>query len=213
LKRLLVILSCALALPMLAPQAAAQSFGQYGGADPLPVNGRLFGVYLNASDSVVGILGQLRLSFYPGIDFGFQGGLARADNGASDRTTLRLGGDLKGLFSRAGEQGPLDLAVGGHLGVEVGDSYNVLRLGPNLVASRALPVGENGAVVPYGSLGLMFSRVSAGAADESDFSFPMRAGIEVRAMPEFRFLAELQVSIGDDFNDDVGLAAGINLPF
>lgn len=213
MKPLLAILLCALALPALAPRARAQSYGQYGGADPLPVNGRMFGVYLNASDSIVGILGQLRLSFYPGIDFGFQGGLARTDEASSDRTTLRLGGDVKGQFARAGEQGPLDLAVGGHLGVDVGDNYNVLRIGPTLVASRMAPVGDSGAVVPYGSLGLMFSRVSVGDADESDFSFPLRVGVEVRAMPEFRFLAELQVNVGDDFNDDVGLAAGVNLPF
>lgn len=213
MKLALAVLPCALALLAAPTHARAQSFGQYGGADPLPVNARLFGVYLDASDSVVGLLAQLRLSFYPGIDFGFQGGLARADEGAGDRTTLRLGGDLKGIFSRAGEQSPFDLAVGGHLGVEVGDGYNVLRLGPNLVGSRLLPVGENGGFVPYGSLGLMFTRVSAGDADESDFSFPLRAGIEVRATPEFRFLAELQVNVGDDFNDDVGLAAGVNLPF
>jgi hypothetical protein len=208
-----VILPCVVTLLSFAPHAHAQSYGQYVGADPLPVNGRLFGVYLNASDGVVGILSQLRLSFYPGIDFGFQGGFARTDAGTEDRTTLRLGGDLKGLVSRAGEQGPFDVAVGGHLGVEVGDNFNVLRLGPNVVGSRLVPMGENGGVVPYGSLGIMFSRVSAGDADESDFSFPLRAGIEVRAMPEFRFLAELQVNIGDDFNDDVGLAAGVNLPF
>jgi hypothetical protein len=207
------ILPCVVTLLSIAPHAHAQSFGQYVGADPLPVNARLFGVYLNASDSVVGILSQLRLSFYPGIDFGFQGGIGRTDAGSGDRTTLRLGGDLKGLVSRAGEQGPLDVAVGGHLSVEVGDNYNVMRIGPSVVASRLLAMGESGGVVPYGSLGLTFTRVSAGDADESDFSFPLRAGVEVRAMPEFRFLAELQVNIGDDFNDDVGLAAGVNLPF
>jgi len=203
----------ALALSSLAPAAHAQSYGQYGGADPLPVNARLFGVYLNASDSVVGVLSQLRLSFYPGIDFGFQGGFARTDEGASNRTTLRLGGDLKGRITAAGEEAPLDLSVGGHLGVDVGDNYNVLRLGPTLVASRVLAMGQGGGVVPYGSIGLTFTRVSVGNTDESDFSFPLRAGIEVRAMPEFRFLAELQVNVGDDFNDDVGLAAGVNLPF
>ncbi len=209
----LATLVSVLALLATAPAARAQSFGQYGGADPIPVNGHVFGVYLNASDHVVGILSQLRLSFYPGIDFGFQGGLARSDADTKDRTTLRLGGDLKGLVTRAGEAGPMDVAVGGHLGVEVGDNYNVLHLGPNVVASRLFPVGDNGAVVPYGSLGLMFSRVSVGNADDSDFSFPLRGGVELRTMPEFRFMAELQVNIGDAFNDDVGLAAGVNLPF
>jgi hypothetical protein len=208
-----IILLSALGLVAFAPVAGAQSFGQYGGADPLPVNARVFGVYLNASDRVIGIMSQLRLSFYPGVDFGFQGGIARTDAGSSDRTTLRLGGDLKGIVSRAGEQGPLDVAIGGHLGVEVGDNFNILHLGPNVVASRATPIGDSGSLVPYASLGIKFARVSAGESDQSDFSFPIRAGIELRTMPEFRFIAELQANIGDDFNDDIGLVAGVNLPF
>lgn len=213
MKARLAVPALIVALCALAPRTEAQSYGQYGGADPLPVNGRMFGVYLNASDNVVGILSQLRLSFYPGVDFGFQGGFARYDLGSTNRTTLRLGGDLKGLITEASEQSPLDLAVGGHLGVEVGDNYNVLHIGPTLVGSHTFSMGENGGVVPYGSLGLMFSRVSVGDADDSDFSFPLRIGVEVRTTPEFRFLAELQVNVGDDFNDDVGLAAGVNLPF
>jgi hypothetical protein len=213
LKHRFAVLTSLLAIALLAPAAQSQSFGQYGGAEPLPVNGRVFGVYLNASDNVVGILSQLRLSFYPGIDFGFQGGLARTDFGSSNKTTLRLGGDLKGLVSRAGEQGPLDVSVGGHLGVDIGDKYNVLRLGPTVFVSRTFVTEQGTGIVPYGSIGLTFARVSVGDTDETDFSFPIRFGAELRAMPEFRFLAELQVNAGDQTSDDVALVAGVNLPF
>jgi hypothetical protein len=208
-----IILPSVFALLAAAPAAHAQSFGQYGGAETIPVNARVFGAYLNASDHVIGIMSQLRLSFYPGVDFGFQGGLARTDTGPSDRTTLRLGADLKGLVSRARADGPFDVSVGGHLGVEVGDNYNVLHLGPAVTVSRVVAMGDGGGLVPYAGLGLKFTRVSAGDSDASDFSFPLRLGAELRAMPEFRFVAELQANIGDDFNDDIGLVAGVNLPF
>src|SRR5258705_6644118 len=56
--------------------AFAQVPGQFTGAEILPVNAHMYGGYLVASNNVVGGLAQLRLSFYPGVDFGFQGGLA-----------------------------------------------------------------------------------------------------------------------------------------
>lgn len=213
MKHLRFFLLSLLAALTLAPTARAQTFGTFGGAEALPVNARLFGGYLHANDAVVGALAQLRLSFYPGVDFGFQGGIARTDGVDNDETTLRIGGDLKGQFAHAGEEGFLDMAVGGHLGVDIGDGYNVLRLGPTVIASRTLAMGEHGGFVPYASLGLTFTRISAGDFDDSDFSFPLRAGAEFRVNQAFRFLAELQVSLGDAIDDDIGLAAGVNLPF
>jgi hypothetical protein len=213
LKLLRPVVTSVLALLAIAPTARAQTFGQFGGADALPVNARLFGGYLHANDAVVGALAQLRLSFYPGVDFGFQGGLARTDAPGGDKTTLRIGGDVKGQVASAAESGVADMAVGGHLGIDIGDGYNVLRLGPTLFASRVLPLGEGGGVVPYGSLGLTFSRLSVGDFDDSDFSFPLRLGTEFRVNPAFRFLAELQVNISDQADDDLGIAAGVNLPF
>ena len=73
--RLGALRNALLALFTLMPGLAwAQVFGQYTGANPLEPNQHLFGAYLHTSDSVLGAVGQLRLSFFPGIDFGFQGG-------------------------------------------------------------------------------------------------------------------------------------------
>ena len=69
--RLLGLLLVLLAAPVTA---GAQVFGQYMGAEIVPVGGHLFGGYLQASQDQLGLLGQLRLSFYPGVDFGFHGG-------------------------------------------------------------------------------------------------------------------------------------------
>src|SRR4029077_6858714 len=70
-KRSVLVLLLA-ATPALVRPAAAQVWGQYTSAETVPVNGHMFGGYLHASSNFLGLLAQLRLSFYPNVDFGFQ---------------------------------------------------------------------------------------------------------------------------------------------
>lgn len=195
-----------------APTAHAQLFGQYTGGATVPMNGHLFGAHLNASENVVGLSAQLRLSFYPNIDFGFQGGLSRVNYPhRADRTVLRMATDLKCAVVRADEVSPFDVAIGGTIGVESGDGYQVISLGPTVVASRDYG-GENG-FTPFVGLGLLFSNIDVGPTDTSDMSLPLRAGAEWRMAPDVRITGELQLRLSDDFNDDLGLSVGVNLPF
>jgi hypothetical protein len=210
-KGTLACAACAAALA--AAPAHAQVFGQLVPAEPVPVNGHLFGAYLNASENTVGLLSQLRLSFYPNIDFGFHGGLTRIDAVGGDLTTLRVGTDIKFLVGQAGATMPVNLSVGGALGLERGDDYDVLSIGPTVVASRNLTVGQNGAITPYAGLGLVFSSLNIGTRDETDVSFPIRLGSEFRIAPELRITAELQLLLEDDFNDDIAFVTGVNMPF
>ena len=193
--------------------AAAQVFGQYTPADVLAVNARAFGAYVDFSENAAGLLAQLRLSFYPNVDFGFQGGLTRLDLGGSTKSTLRLGSDLRIAVARAGERFPVDVAAGGALGVETTDQYTSLRLGPSVVASRALPLAGAAAIAPYVGAMLCFANVTHDGESETDFSAPVRLGAELRAIPGVRIAAELQLRLGDDFDDDVAFAAGVNMPF
>jgi len=196
-----------------ASAAGAQTYGQLASAETVPINGHVFGAYINASDTLFGLLAQLRLSFYPNVDFGFQGGLARLDVGSSNRTLLRLGSDVKFVTARAGPAFPMDLAFDASLGVENADNYNVLRFGPALVGSRSFPLGGRSAIVPYAGLGLTFTRYDILGTNDTDFAVPFRAGAELRLAPELRVLAEFQVNFSDQLNDDVGFATGVNLPF
>lgn len=202
-----------LAASVSAAPAGAQVFGQLVPADPVPVNGHLFGGYLNASENSVGLLAQLRLSFYPNIDFGFHGGLNRVDLAGDDLTVLRVGTDIKFLLSHANESLPMDIALSAALGLERGDDFDVLSLGPAVVVSRNLTVGQNGAITPYAGLGLLFNSLTIGDADETDVSFPIRLGTEFRVAPELRIMAELQLLLEDEFNDDIGFVTGVNMPF
>lgn len=214
MKNALAAMLLVAALGGVAP-AHAQVFGQFTGAATVPTNGRLFGAYLTASENVVGGLAQLRLSFYPNVDFGFHGGLSRLDPGgtSADLTTLRVGGDLRWQVGHAGQGSAMDVAVGGALGIETADDLKVVSIGPSVVVSRTLGIGENGGLVPYGGLGLMFSSRDAFGIEDSDVSVPLRLGMEVRLVPELRIVAELQLFITDRYNDDVGFATGVNLPF
>jgi hypothetical protein len=194
--------------------AKATVFGQLTPADVTPVGGHQFGAYLNASENIVGILAQLRLSFYDNVDFGFHGGLTRIDLAGSDVTTLRIGGDLKFLAMRASESFPVDLAFGGAVGVEAGDDINILSLGPYVVASRTLAMGTNGGIVPYGGMGVFFTQSDVGdAIDDNSVAFPLRMGVEFRLAQELRIITELEIPLNDDFRDDIGFSTGVNLPF
>jgi hypothetical protein len=155
----------------------------------------------------------LRLSFYPNVDFGFQGGLSRLDLGTTTKTSLRLGADVRFGVAKASAGFPVDVAVGGGLGVETSDNYSVLKLGPSVVASRVFPFSGTSAVVPYAGMMLCFASVDVGANTETDFSLPLRLGAELRAIPGVHITAELQLRIGDDFDDHAAFSAGVNLPF
>ena len=209
MKRLALVLLLA-AGAVLARPAGAQVYGQYTSAEVVTVNGHVFGGYVHASNNFLGLLAQLRLSFYPNVDFGFQGGLTRISLAGGDVTTLRIGGDLKALVAHSSSG---DIAVGGALGIDTGDHLHVLTIGPTVVASRTFGSASGAGITPYGGLGLLFSNVEIGSRQFTDFSLPFRAGAEFRLAPEVRLCAELQLRVSDEVNDDFGFVTGVNLPF
>lgn len=209
MKRLALVLLFAAGAAFARP-AAAQVYGQYTSAEIVPVNGHMFGGYVHASNDFLGLLAQLRLSFYPNVDFGFHGGLTRISLAGGDVTSLRIGGDLKAQVAHS-TQG--DIAIGGALGIETGDHLHVLTVGPTVVVSRTFGTSSGAGITPYGGLGLLFSNVEIDDRQFTDFSMPIRAGAEFRLAPEVRLCAELQLRVSDEVNDDFGFVTGVNLPF
>jgi hypothetical protein len=209
------LLFLALFAASLAPvhTAHAQVFGQYTPAEILPVNARLGGAYVNFSQNVVGALGQLRLSFYPNVDFGFQGGLARLDLPGTSKTALRLGADVRFGVAKATADHPVDIAVGAGLGVETSDKYSVFKIGPSVVASHTFPFSSRSSVAPYAGAMLCFTSWDTDPATGTDFSVPVRLGAELRAIPGVRLTAEFQLRLGDEFDDRTGFSAGVDFPF
>lgn len=201
------------ALGILFPVLAhAQSPGPFTRAEILPVDGRAAGVYLNASESLTGLMSQLRLSFYPGIDFGFQGGFSRVEFVGGDRTLLQVGADIRFGVLKASQGAPIDFALGGGFGIDVGDDTNLLSLGPMAFASRTFPAGA-GSISPYAVTGISFSTASIGSEDRTDVHVPINLGVEYRPNAVFAVAAELQLRLENRFRDDVGLGAGVTFPF
>ncbi len=210
-----IILSAWIAgvLAVCAAPARAQSLGQFGGAEVVPVNGQAFGAYVDASAHVVGVISQLRLSFYPKVDFGFQGGLDRLDYLDVNRTVVRLGTDFKVLTAKAGPTFPVDLAFGAGLAVETGDNVSVLTVGPMGVVSRSFPAGAGGTIVPYGALGISYSSIDVPGRDDTGLQLPLKLGTEFRFAPELRFVVELQQKMGTSYSDKGSFAIGATFPF
>lgn len=207
-------LALAAALAALCSTATqAQTFGQFTGAEPLAVNARMFGAYVVASENVASLLAHLRLSFYPGVDFGFQGGIARQDYASGDRTNVRLGTDLKVAVRPQSDENPFAISMGGALSVETGDNFTILSLGPTLSISRSYPMGPQTAVTPYAGVGFAFSNIDVGIASDSDFSIPVHVGAETGLAPGVKLVTELQLHLADDFGDNFGFLGGVNLPF
>lgn len=211
MKRLLVF-GASLVLALAPACASAQVFGQYTGARTLDMNQRLFGTYLSFSSSEAMLIGQMRLSFYPGVDFGFQGGLSRVRASSKDRTSVNLGGDVRAQVVKHTDANPLDLSLGGAIGVRSAEDFNLLSVGPTIVASRTMPLG-GAEVTPYAGAGLMFTRSDLNNANATDLSVPLRFGAEFKLNADLRLVAELHLGVSDAIQDDVRFTVGTNFPF
>ena len=195
----------------LVSPVAAQINGALSEAHVVPVNGRLGGAYLQFDKDSATLAGQLRLSFYPNLDFGFQGGLSRMDLGSATRTSVRLGGDFRGQVATQGPAFPVTVSLGGGIGVESADNFTILSVGPQVVVARTLdPAGKWNA---YGGASLLLSRYDVANVRDTDTSFPVRAGMEFHANPDLRILAEAQLAVSDAIRDKLSVTLGVLFPF
>lgn len=211
--RFVAAIAIALVLVLGAGAAGAQVQGQYTGAQILEPGGHLFGGYLDVSRNVVGLMAQLRLSFYPGVDFGFQGGASRLSKDGTDKGTIRLGTDFRVGTHRATPERPYDLAFGGCLDVETGDNYNLFSIGPDVALSHSFNPGKTGGVTVFTGAVVLFTSASFGGNSDNGWSMPLRIGAEFIAAPSLRLTTELQYRAGDDFRDKTVIDIGVNAPF
>ena len=212
MKRLLPILAT-LALALAPGNSAAQVFGQLGGAEPVAMNARLFGAYFGYSQNQASLLGQLRLSFHPGVDLGFQGGLSRLKSGNQDHASVDLGIDARTLVARRGPTMPFDVSLGGAIAERSAEGTNLLSVGPTAAASRPLQIARSTELTPYLGIAMLLSRSDAGGSSTTDLSVPVRLGAELKPNPDMRLIAEIQLAVSDALGDNVRLVVGGNFPF
>ncbi len=195
-----------------AGSAHAQVFGQMGGARPLEMNGRRAGVVLQMGEQTLGLLGELRLSFYPGVDFGFQGGVSRVDVGIGRRSAIRLGADFRTRIAQSTPDMPLDLALGGAIGVETADEYTLMTVAPVLQVSRTFEFAGRPAT-PYGGISLLFSRLDVTGENQTDLGLGLALGASWEIQRDVHLLAELQPHFNDEFNDNFSALVGVQTAF
>jgi hypothetical protein len=206
------ILASALGLACLPAMAWSGMFAQLGGAKPLAMNTHAVGGFVYSSDDQFGLQGDLRMSIYPGVDFGFLGGVSRLSTPAGDRGIFRFGTDVQAEIGTGGSF-PLDIGVGGSLGIEIGDDFLVLGIGPELRLSREFPMGSSGTITPYGGVLLAFNRVDVAGTDEVEITTPFRLGADLTTGTGLGFLMEFQLTELHSFADDFLFSAGARMPF
>lgn len=209
MKRLIVLLAAA-GLAAASP-ALAQVHGTFTEARVVPVNGRLGGAYLQFDPHSATLMGQLRLSFYPNLDFGFLGGLSRIDVNNNTRTSVRLGGDFRGQLMTQSDSYPVNITLGAGLGLESADNFTILSVGPTAGVSRSLDYANQW--IAYGGASLLLSRVDLGSGNDTDTSFPLRVGLEFHPNPDIRLLSEIQLAVSDEIRDDFSFTVGVLFPF
>jgi hypothetical protein len=202
------------ALALIPSAAGAQVFGQFTGGSILPMSRNAIGGYLELSANLIGVTGQVRSSFQPNTDFGFQGGVGIYDQGGGNLTAVRLGADFRMLARQRDESFKMDLVFGAAIGVETGDDFNILRLGPSLIASR--PLGgtpENPRFRPYIGFELLFNREQVDDTNRSGMTLPFHVGTEWQLAPGLKLDAELQARIGNMYGDEAAFSTGLTTTF
>ena len=191
-----------------AGAASANAFGQFIPANPLRGGDNMFGGYLLFGDRVgddVGLLGQVRFSSSPKLDWGLQFGFA-----GGDETSVLLGGDLRPILHAADPDFPLDLAFDAGLGLSIADHITILEIVPAIEGSHRFDLeGSSSSLTPYMSIGLDINHVSVeDFDDDTDMDVVARFGLEWEATRKFAIMAEL--GVGDPANDFI---LGVNVPF
>ena len=205
--RRLALLTILLSSALFARTASAGAYGQLIPASPLMGGNNQFGVYLLLGDQVdnAGVLGQVRFSSSPRLDWGLQVGFSDGGSGA-----VLLGGDLRPILHRANDNFPLDLAFDAGLGLTIGDNVTVVQMVPAIEGSHRFALeGSSGALTPYMSIGLDIHHISLdNGPDNTNSDLVARFGLEWEATAKLGVMGEF--GVGDPANDFI---LGLNIPF
>ena len=211
MKRSLAAAAVALALACAASPALAQVYGIMNDAKVVPVNGHLGGGYLQFDKSSATLMGQLRLSLYPNMDFGFVGGLSRIDIENDNQTSVRLATDFRGQITNQSADFPVSITLGAAIALESADGFSLLSVGPTAAASRVLDQA-NQWTATFGA-SLLLSRSEINGDRNTDTSLPLRLGLQYAPNPDIRIMSEAQVGVSDEIRDDFSLMLGVLFPF
>jgi opacity protein-like surface antigen len=209
-KRLLAP-ALALAIACAASPALAQVYGILSDAKVVPLNGHLGGGYLQFDKSSATLMGQLRLSLYPNMDFGFVGGLSRLDIENDTKSSVRLATDFRGQIANQDASFPVSITLGAAIALESADGFSLLSVGPTAAASRVLDQA-NQWTATFGA-SLLLSRSEISGERNTDTSLPLRLGLQYSPNADIRIMSEAQLAVSDEIRDDFSFTLGVLFPF
>jgi len=199
------------ALVCAASPALAQVYGILNDAKVVPLNGHLGGGYLQFDKSSATLMGQLRLSLYPNMDFGFVGGLSRLDIDNDTKSSVRLATDFRGQISNQSANFPVSITLGAAIALESADGFSLLSVGPTAAASRVLDQA-NQWTATFGA-SLLLSRSEINGERNTDTSLPVRLGLQYAPNTDIRIMSEAQLGVSDEIRDDFQFTLGVLFPF
>ena len=211
MKRSLAAAAMAVALACAASPALAQVYGILNDAKVVPLNGHLGGGYLQFDKSSATLMGQLRLSLYPNMDFGFVGGLSRLDIENDTKSSVRLATDFRGQITNQSADFPVSITLGAAIALESADGFSLLSVGPTAAASRVLDQA-NQWTATFGA-SLLLSRSEINGDRNTDTSLPLRLGLQYAPNADLRIMSEAQLGVSDNIRDDFQFTIGVLFPF
>lgn len=211
MKRSLAAAAMAVALACAASPALAQVYGILNDAKVVPLNGHLGGGYLQFDKSSATLMGQLRLSLYPNMDFGFVGGLSRLDIENDTKSSVRLATDFRGQIANQTADFPVSITLGAAIALESADGFSLLSVGPTAAASRVLDQA-NQWTATFGA-SLLLSRSEINGDRNTDTSLPLRLGLQYAPNADLRIMSEAQLGVSDNIRDDFQFTIGVLFPF
>jgi hypothetical protein len=183
-------LSFALVLALAIPVAAEAQAGLYPALQPTRVAEREYNFaladYTGGSALIAQWregLGDQRLQFTG--EFGIGDGPGDA--------TLILGGSMHLQLTKATNELPFDMVLGGGIGVTTGDGTSLLRIPVGVAIGHRFPLEGRYAITPFVHPRISINRASAGSVSntETDIDLDIGAGFELNEQMQIRLAAAL----------------------
>lgn len=183
-------ISLAFVLSLVIPAAAEAQAGAYPALQPTRVAEREYNFALadySGGSALVAQwregLGDRRLQFTG--EFGIGDGPGDA--------SLILGGSMHVQLTRATQELPFDMVLGGGIGVTTGNGASLLRIPVGVAIGHRFPLEGRYAITPFVHPRLSLNRVSAGGESntETDIDLDIGAGFELNEQMQLRLAAAL----------------------
>lgn len=197
MRKLLLLATIAVALPA----AVSAQAGPYPALQPSQVAEREYNFVLADYDGGSALVAQWREGLgNPRLQFTGELGLADGNNDAG----LIIGGSFHYQITRATQDMPFDMVLGGGLGLTTYDNVSLFRIPVGVAIGHRFPLEGNFAITPFVHPRIAINRVSVDTpgGDVSD----TESDVEIDIGASFELNTQMQIRLGASLGDNSGVA-------